>query len=96
MHKKDNLQEFDVEDVLILHDPQTKQVHILNQTAAAVWKNCDTRSVDDIKKLIEDGYEIKMGIELSEDIKKIIHDFVSKGLLVAECQGDSHRVESES
>ena len=36
-----NVVEHEIDDDLVLYDPRTDAVHVLNETAAAVWWLCD-------------------------------------------------------
>ena len=59
----------------ILYSPITRNVHLVNSTAALIWQACDgTRDLSQIAEIVEDEFETKDESLIRRDIEK----FVSK------------------
>jgi len=65
------------EDEAIVYNPDTKYVHVLNQTASFVWQHCDgSNSIDDILKNMKKGFDISSNERsVQSDISKIVNRF---------------------
>ena len=54
------VQEYEVEDDLVLYDPSMDAAHFLNSTAASVWWLCDgQRSAEEISVRIAELYDLQ-------------------------------------
>jgi hypothetical protein len=56
-----------VPDGYVVYDEPREKVHYLNPTAAVVYTVCDgARTVDEIKALLSDAYDLPAAIDLDE------------------------------
>ena len=82
--KGQHVMEYEVEGEVALYDPRRDHVHILNSTAAVVWRLCDgSRTVE---QLVEDVALLFNG-ELSmvdEDVKKLLEQLRQSRLVQEE------------
>jgi hypothetical protein len=52
-----------LDDEVVVYDPQRKQAHSLNRTAVAVWNHCDgSTSIDELRRLASEevGHQLDM------------------------------------
>ena len=76
-----HLMEYQVEDELTLYDHEAQVVHILNPTAAAVWRLADgTLKAADIVSELAEIYGLKADV-VEEDVQEIMEQFREAGLL---------------
>ena len=77
---------------LVLYDPLRGRLHVLNQTAAAVWRLCDGNTqVGVMVARLEAGFRNLEGFNVYGDIASILRAFSQEQLLTHE-----ERVESLS
>jgi hypothetical protein len=75
------IMEYDVEEELSLYDPRTEVVHILNSTAAVIWRMCDgSRRVEEISGQMADVYGLDPAVT-EGDVREVISKFLQAGLL---------------
>ena len=79
--RANGLLEYGVGGELILCEPNVKQVHFLNATAAAIWFLCDGRHTEvDIAAELAALFNREVpGVE--SDVRETLADFLRKGLL---------------
>lgn len=65
----------------ILHDARDGQAHVINGSAARVWKLCDGRSMDDIVAAFAASYE-RTPASVRTDVERVVAKFRELGLLV--------------
>jgi hypothetical protein len=65
----------------ILHDARDGKAHVINGSAARVWKLCDGRSMDDLVAEFAASYERTPG-SVRADVERIVATFRELGLLV--------------
>ena len=67
----------------VIYDPKTKDLHVLNATAAAVWSCCDgSLSLDGIADELSAHLEGAPDIEaVRADVQRAIDEFMEHGLL---------------
>ncbi len=71
----------EMEDEILLYDPQQNSTHLLNPTAAAIWELCDgTRTPEEMAEEIVRVLPADRPTILS-DVKRIIREFSENGLL---------------
>ena len=76
-----HLLEYEVEDELTLYDTRAQVVHILNPTAAAVWRLADgTLKAADIVSELAEIYGLEADV-VEEDVQDILEQFREAGLL---------------
>jgi PqqD family protein of HPr-rel-A system len=74
-------QRMDEETIVV--DPRTREVHLLNETAARIWELLEeASSVDDIVEVLAEEYEGAAPEELRREVEAFLVDLGSKGLLV--------------
>ena len=70
-----------LEEETIVVDPRTRQVHLLNDTAARVWELLETpQTVDSLVAVLEEEYDAPTP-ELGAALQELLGDFREKGLL---------------
>ena len=76
-----HLEEYEVEDEITLFDPHQNQVHILNPTAAVVWRLSDgTQEVAEIASQLAGLYGLEPAV-VEEDVRDILAQFRDARLL---------------
>ena len=67
---------------LMVFDPHTDRVHILNGTAAFIW-GClgDETDAGEIGRKIESAYDIPPGENVLEAVTTVLGNFVENGLI---------------
>ncbi|MBN2433290.1 MAG: PqqD family protein [Acidobacteria bacterium] len=69
-------------DELLLYDPQTDAVHILNPTARMIFTRHDEgASPEDIVAALRQRYEIAAGIDVLADVRTCLETFRQKNLI---------------
>jgi hypothetical protein len=80
--RRDDLQEQCVGDDLMIYDPTHRIVHILNPTAATIFRLCDgTHDLDSLEEEMRESYEFSRKFDLRSDLLAVIQSFREKGLL---------------
>jgi len=75
-------QRLDEETIVV--DPRSREVHLLNETAARIWELLETSSsVDEIVEVLADEYEGAPPEDLRREVEAFLGDLGSKGLLAA-------------
>ena len=70
---------------LLLYDPKSDQVHILNETAMQVWEMCDGQHEEpEIAAELGRRYADIDAAVLEQDTARLIEDFLKKGLIALE------------
>jgi PqqD family protein of HPr-rel-A system len=70
-----------LEEETIVVDPRSREVHLLNDTAARIWELLGSpRSLDELTATLAEEYEAPEG-ELRAGIEEVIAGFRDKGLL---------------
>lgn len=64
----------------ILHDPVTRQAHVINAAAAQVWDLCDGRDLDALATSFGAPYG-RTGDEVKGDVERVVDGFRRLGLL---------------
>lgn len=64
----------------ILHDPVSRQAHVINAAAAQVWDLCDGRDLDALASSFGTPYG-RTGDEVRADVERVIDGFRRLGLL---------------
>lgn len=74
--RKDTVLSRQIGDEFMLFDSRNSTVHVINATAGLVWNICDgTNSIDDIKKIVYENYNISVDNDVERDIEDIINHF---------------------
>jgi PqqD family protein of HPr-rel-A system len=72
-----------VGDDLVVYDPRARQVHLLNGTAAAIFRMCDGRSsAAAIAEELARRYEAPPSAELERDVHRTLEALREKDLLL--------------
>jgi len=80
--KRKNVRTIQVEDELMLHDPDTQKVYTLNPTAAFVWTLCDgTHTIDKMVTAAETQFSNTTQVDISHDVRQAVDWFNEYGLL---------------
>jgi PqqD family protein of HPr-rel-A system len=68
------------EETLVV-DPRSREVHLLNETAARIWELLETASsVDEIVETLAQEYEGSPREDLRREVEAFLSDLGSKGL----------------
>jgi len=77
-------QKLDEETIVV--DPRSREVHLLNETAARVWELlASPRSLDELTAALSQEYDAPAG-ELRAGVEEVIGGFRDKGLLAGSGQ----------
>jgi len=67
---------------LVLYDPVGGRLHVLNETAAVVWRLCDGSIQNlDIADRLRSDYRFDGDHDPRTDIQEILHSFLAAGLI---------------
>jgi PqqD family protein of HPr-rel-A system len=81
-HKRSDLQEQRVGDDLMVYDPVQQKVHVLNPTAALIFRLSDGQhDLDSLEHELRHGFAISREQDLRSDILAAIESLREKGLL---------------
>jgi PqqD family protein of HPr-rel-A system len=70
-----------LEEETIVVDPKTREVHLLNDTAARVWELlASAQSVDELAAALGEEYDAPAD-ELRASVEELLHGLRDKGLL---------------
>lgn len=68
---------------LVLYDAAVGRLHVLNLTAAAVWRLCDgSKTVDDILQQVGVEFTFSTGDQPRSDIQGLLGNLKDQGLIV--------------
>jgi len=71
-----------LEDRMIMHNPKTKIVLLINKTAFEVWDLCDGKNtISYIENSFIEKYSTVLKPDIHNDIAEIIESFEKEGLL---------------
>ncbi|MFH1109299.1 MAG: PqqD family protein [Planctomycetota bacterium] len=62
--RRSGLCEYPIDDEAIVYDPRTQMLHYLNETAFAIWRACDGRTIRDIASTLARTYDADSGVVL--------------------------------
>lgn len=83
IRKKEGINEQELDNELILHDPATDKVHVLNKTAKIVWKLTDGKhTLEDVVNEIKSRFSENDNHNIKEDIETVIKGLEGNGLLL--------------
>jgi hypothetical protein len=69
---------------MVLYRPDSREVSVLNATAAAVWEMCDgSTPVADAVARIHARFRVEESRDVSEDVTAVVHTLSQRGLLEA-------------
>ena len=67
---------------LVLYDASAGRLHVLNLTAAAVWRLCDgSKTIDDIVQKVEVEFAFSSGDQPRSDITGLLGNLRDQGLI---------------
>jgi PqqD family protein of HPr-rel-A system len=70
-----------LDEETIVVDPRTREVHLLNDTAARVWELlASAQSVDELTQALGEEYDAPVD-ELRAGVEELLAGFADKGLL---------------
>jgi PqqD family protein of HPr-rel-A system len=77
-------QKLDEETIVV--DPRSREVHLLNETAARIWELlASPRSLDELVATLGEEYDAPAG-ELRPEIEELLSGFQDKGLVAGSGQ----------
>ena len=80
--KKDKIILRDIGDEAVLYNPQTKSIHVLNNTSSMVWEYCDGKhSLEMIENKIIDTFNVSNAQNVKDDLRETINQFSQLGLI---------------
>ncbi|MDH7487840.1 MAG: PqqD family protein [Anaerolineae bacterium] len=72
-------------DEIVLHDPRSETVHVLNPTAALVWNLCDGRhTLEDAEQAIRARFAVPSDRDVLADVRDLLAALTERGLLETE------------
>jgi PqqD family protein of HPr-rel-A system len=75
-----------LEEETIVVDPKTREVHLLNDTAARVWELlASAQSVDELAAALGEEYDAPAD-ELRASVEELLHGLRDKGLLAGSAE----------
>lgn len=73
--------EYEIDDEVVLYEPRSEAVHMLNPTAAVVWWLCDgEHGIDGISQELAGLYELDPR-DLRRDVGEILRGFLDSRLI---------------
>ena len=67
----------------LLYSAEGKVIHVLNSTAKLVWELCDgAHIIEDMEQAIRENFSTSKEHNVTEDIKKTLDLFSSKGVIL--------------
>lgn len=78
-----HVQEYPIDDEALLFDPKAQTIYQLNETAYAVWRGCDGRTIRDLALDITARFEVEFETS-SRHITELVGLFAVGGLLTLE------------
>ncbi len=80
--RKEGVQETEIDQELILSDPDTGKIHILNETSKLIWLLADGRhTVNEIENEIRQRFSSINDHNIVKDIERFIEELKQKELL---------------
>lgn len=80
--KNADIAEQRIGDELMLADPSSGRVHVLNPTAACVWSALDAARTDlDIARVLNQSMAVPAGVDLAGIVRRTLQLLESKGLV---------------
>ena len=68
-------------DEIVVYDPTTEDINVLNSSALAIWELCDGKTLpEEMVAAVVDLSGLHPDI-ISEDVERILTEFDKKGLL---------------
>ncbi|MFQ5901388.1 MAG: PqqD family protein [Thermodesulfobacteriota bacterium] len=80
--KKEGIQEQELDRELMLHDPETDQIHVLNETAKVIWGLADGRhTLGEIEQEVKERFSIDDDLDIRRDVERVIEELRGKGMI---------------
>ncbi|HYW34859.1 MAG TPA: PqqD family protein [Balneolaceae bacterium] len=79
--------ETDLEDELILLDPETQEMFSLNETGRMVWNELPTSSITELVALIKNKFDVSSEIA-EQDVNDLISNLSEAGLLISNSESN--------
>jgi len=75
----------------ILYDPESGDLHVVNEAAGLVWEMCDgSLSLQQMGERLRAAYSVPPDADVMADLEKIIASFRERGLCTAQAtDGDA-------
>lgn len=85
--RRDDLLTTNLEDEVVVYDPERKQAHSLNRVAVSVWKHSDgTKTIEDLQRLVSDD----MGFPIDKESVALALRKLEKAHLLLEMVASSN------
>lgn len=67
---------------VLLYDPKTEKVHVLNSTSYFIWELIDgNNSIEQMENSVRDYYQPENSQDVKVDVQRTIDKFIQMGLL---------------
>ena len=77
---------------LILYDSANEVIHVLNMTAATIFRLCDgSHTLEYIAKALEESFDGVESVQVYEDVKRTLDVLEAKHLVVPKTEADRLR-----
>ena len=80
--RRDGLVRRQVGPDLLVFDPATDELHVLNPTCAVLWDELDEpRTTAELTSALERSFDIDPAADVAADVARIIEDLEGRGLV---------------
>lgn len=79
LRRREDVVVTDLDDELVLLDPETRKMYTLNQTGRRVWRVLDGRSITEIARVISLEYQVDPE-RAAQDVETVVRDLLEAGL----------------
>ncbi len=80
-NRKPSIIATDLENELVLLDPETRQMYRLNVTGRAVWQGLAERDVDGLVRMLVELFEVTPARAL-QDLRSVLSNLLDAGLIL--------------
>jgi hypothetical protein len=81
--RNEGIQEYPIDGEALLFDPQTQTLYQLNETALAVWRSCDGRTIRDVARNLTTRFDVEFETALRH-ARDLMGLFCARSLLSVE------------
>lgn len=78
--KADNLEFQEIGDEVLVHDPASEKIHVLNKAAAKILRLCDGSPADKLVDALMPSEDFDR-TRVQNDVNKIVEHFLNLGLV---------------
>ncbi len=80
--KRENLIVHEMDDEILLYDPQIDRTHRLNPTAAMIWRLCDgSKTPEEMARSLMEHYEVEFDAAI-KDTQSVVQQFLHERIIL--------------